>query len=87
MAETTDIEGTVFDRKTHKPVQDATVSLGSTVFSETTDAEGWFKIKEVPLGVYTIRIQAEEYLDHEETIGVKPFAAQRGFEIGASTRN
>lgn len=76
----------MYDVDTKKPVDGASVALEDTAFAETTDDAGEFVMKEVPVGEYTVFIEAEGYREFKEPILIEigPKAVERSFGIGAS---
>jgi TonB family protein len=61
---TADFEGIIRDRATKKPMQDVRVSL-DTGQTAITDADGKFKILDVPVGEHTVTLSGE----HLATVG------------------
>ena len=61
---TGDFEGTIRDRATKKPMQDVRVAL-DTGQTTVTDADGKFKILDVPVGEHTVTLSGE----HLATVG------------------
>ncbi len=52
------------------PVMDARVSMLGTVFSDATDEMGMAEFPNVPVGTYTLRIEADRIIPSERTIVV-----------------
>ena len=55
------LRGTLSDKETGKPVAGANVSLIGTGLWDLTDDSGYFEIKQVPAGIYTLNISHIEY--------------------------
>lgn len=53
--------GEVFDSQDRKPIANAKVSIGEYIAS--TDANGFFSIKDVPIGKYVFLVVKEDYID------------------------
>ena len=85
LSTTGDVKGRLIGRDTHKPLARAFIVLcevtsayGCTLqanLTATTDAEGWFTIKDVPVGRYTVAYskaekKADVSLENEFTIAV-----------------
>lgn len=67
------VSGTVTDSKTGAPVSGAFVTLGgtdATSFSGVADSAGAYTIEDVPAGNYEVKITAQGYSAHIETISV-----------------
>ena len=67
MADKAKITGTVLDLKSGKPVKGARVTLAP---SARTDDAGKFVIEDVPLGVYTVVIEADGYAERRAPIEI-----------------
>jgi TonB-dependent receptor len=55
-ANATKLKGHVYDRKTGEPMVGATISLEKTNKATTTGLDGSFELKDVPKGVYNLRV-------------------------------
>jgi len=55
------LEGVVRDRETKQAIVGAKVSIVSTKLGSVTDANGKFKISEIPVGVVQVKVDAFEY--------------------------
>ena len=70
------ITGKVIDGMTKEPIVGANVVVGGTTLGASTDVEGRFLIRGVPLGTYSVRVSAIGYLAATITDvvvnGVKP---------------
>ena len=53
LAQTGDIQGTVYQRSTEKPLAEASVRITETEQTQKTDANGVFRFTELPEGTYT----------------------------------
>ncbi len=65
------ISGTVIDADTEEEIEGATISGSPASFSEVaTAADGTFSIADVPIGVYTLTVEADGYEDGTATVSV-----------------
>ncbi|MBT3228580.1 MAG: TonB-dependent receptor [Candidatus Marinimicrobia bacterium] len=55
------ITGTIVDRDTHQPLPGANVLLDGTQYGAASDLEGYFEIRNVPVGSYSIRVHMIGY--------------------------
>lgn len=53
--------GTVLSDSADKPIANAEVTISELGLADTTDADGDFSFKDVPLGTYTLTIRAERF--------------------------
>ena len=60
--------GTVLEKNTNTPIQGATVSIVEKALSATTDASGFYEIRNVEGGTYTISCVAEGYKSKSKQI-------------------
>ena len=58
------ISGYVTDRETKEPLIGADIILISTKFEETTDIEGFFLIKNIPPGKYSVTVSYVGFRSH-----------------------
>ena len=68
------MHGTIVDDSTSKAIPSATVELlddqGSVTVSTTTDQQGVYSIKSVPMGDYKFRVRAGGYEAYEKKIDI-----------------
>lgn len=55
------IVGTVVDARTQEPLADINVVVAGTLLGATTDADGTFRIEDVPPDEYTVQVSALDY--------------------------
>jgi len=69
-----DQSGSVFGKvsTTKGPVAFATVGFKGTKYGTTTDAQGYFKIENVPAGTYELKVSAVGFRSYSQHIEVKP---------------
>ncbi len=68
---TTDIKGFVYDHETGEPAIFVNVVLAGTTYGNQTDVNGFFSIKKVPIGEYTITAFALGYDSSSQKIQLK----------------
>lgn len=56
------IEGNVFDQTNNKPIPDANITIADTKLITTSNKDGYFFIKKIPLGKHKIIVSKEGYL-------------------------
>src|SRR5689334_5975933 len=65
LAQSSTIIGTVIDARSRQPVPDAVVTATTPAFqgeqTVVTDAQGNYRIPQLPAGVYTLRFEKEGY--------------------------
>ena len=64
------VSGKVRDATTTEGISGATVTIESTVFSDTTDSNGDYSFSNVPAGSYSIKASKTDYVDGTESITV-----------------
>ncbi len=67
LAQTGDVEGTIYQRSTGKPLEGADVHILETDHHQKTDANGKFQFIEIPIGTYTLSISHPDYKTPEKT--------------------
>ena len=65
------VTGKVIESGSGKLVSNAAVTISSLKLSTTTDPEGFFELKNVPYGKYTVTISVDNYESHEEAFELK----------------
>ncbi len=65
------ITGRVFDEKSDSPLPGVNISLIGTVMGAASNADGYFKISNVPVGIYTLRATMMGYKQAEKNVTVQ----------------
>ena len=65
-AQNGDIEGTVYQRSTGKPLMGADVHIIETEQTEKTDENGNFRFTGIPIGTYTLSVSHPNYKTPEK---------------------
>jgi hypothetical protein len=55
-AQTADIRGFVYDKKTGEPIIFTNVYLSGTTYGAATDVNGYYSISKIPAGSYTFTV-------------------------------
>ena len=61
----TQIQGNVFDKENHEPLPGCTVKILEIDLTTFTDANGFFKFTNIPVGTYTLEFS---YLGYQDTV-------------------
>jgi hypothetical protein len=64
------MSGKITESGTGKAVVNATVKIGTLNMSAVTDAEGFFEIKNIPYGKYTVTITGGSFESYETSVDV-----------------
>ena len=84
-AQTGTVTGTVTDAASGQPIGDAAVSLAGTAVSGTTDLAGRYRLADVPVGEYTVRVRVAGYGTREQEVTVAAGSSQvADFRLAAS---
>lgn len=73
-SEGSSLVGTVRDSLTENPVEDLHVTLlkdGESVAETTTSAAGYYELKDLEPGEYTVEFQKDGYISHRESVDIK----------------
>lgn len=74
------ISGTIYDAKFDRPVENANIQIVETGKGDFTDNDGYFEIKDVDPGTYTLRVSLVGYLIDEKEVEVTT-AGIAGFSV------
>lgn len=66
-AQTGNVEGTIYQRSTGKPLEGADVHVLETDQHQKTDANGIFRFTGIPIGTYTLSVSHPDYKTPEKT--------------------
>jgi iron complex outermembrane receptor protein len=66
-AQTGNVEGTIYQRSTGKPLEGADVHILETDEHQKTGANGKFQFTEIPIGTYTLSVSHPDYKTPEKT--------------------
>lgn len=69
-AQTSSVTGRLFDGESRRPVADATVLLEGTQLGAVSDVRGLFRIENVPVGTFTLRVVHLAYGEFREEVEV-----------------
>ncbi len=67
LAQTGNVEGTIYQRSTGKPLEGADVHILETDQHQKTDANGKFQFTEIPIGTYTLSVSHPNFKTPEKT--------------------
>ena len=67
LAQTGNVEGTIYQRSTGKPLEGADVHILETDEHQKTDANGKFQFTEIPIGIYTLSVSHPNFNIPEKT--------------------
>ena len=67
LAQTGNVEGTIYQRSTGKQLEGADVHVLETDQHQKTDANGIFRFTEIPIGTYTLSVSHSDYKTPEKT--------------------
>lgn len=70
---TSSIYGRIIDEATGKPISNVNIYLANTTIGTTTNAKGYFEIKEVPQGTFDIIFSHVAYYFHKERLQLKHY--------------
>ena len=76
------IKGSVVDSKTQQPLSHASVLVVGTVITTTTDAEGHYSLKNLPLGKVKIEVRSAGYRTlRQEVTTERNYTTEQNFEL------
>ena len=76
------IRGSVVDSKTQQPLSHASVLVVGTVITTTTDAEGHYALKNLPVGKVKIEVRSAGYRTlRQEVTTERNYTAEQNFEL------
>lgn len=76
------IRGSVVDNKTQQPLSHASVLVVGTVITTTTDAEGHYSLKNLPLGKVKIEVRSAGYRTlRQEVTTERNYTNEKNFEL------
>lgn len=78
------IKGTVVDSKTQQPLSHASVLVVGTVITTTTDADGHYSLKNLPVGKVKIEVRSAGYRTlRQEVTTERNYTTETNFELTA----
>ena len=76
------IKGSVVDSKTQQPLSHASLLVGGTVITTTTDAEGHYALNNLPLGKVKIEVRSAGYRTlRQEVATERNYTTEQNFEL------
>lgn len=76
------IKGSVVDSKTQQPLSHASVLVVGTVITTTTDAEGHYSLKNLPVGKVKIEVRSAGYRTLRQEVGTeRNYTTEQNFEL------